>query len=67
MITSYAASSAVLSSLQGKFDELEERINQDQRMVRAVEKWSACMAERGFEYEEPEQIDEDMIKRFKAD
>jgi hypothetical protein len=57
---------AVLSSLQGKFDELEERINQDQRMVRAVEKWSACMAERGFEYEEPEQIDEDMIKRFKA-
>jgi hypothetical protein len=56
---------AVLSSLQGKFDELEERINQDQRMVRAVEKWSACMAEKGFEYEEPEQIDEDMIKRFK--
>jgi hypothetical protein len=57
---------AVLSSLQSKFDELEERINQDQRMVRAVEKWSACMAERGFKYEEPEQIDEDMITRFKA-
>jgi hypothetical protein len=35
-------------------------------MVRAVEKWSACMAERGFRYDEPEQIDEDMIKRFKA-
>jgi outer membrane murein-binding lipoprotein Lpp len=57
---------AVLSTLQGKFDELEERINQDQRMVRAVEKWSACMAERGYRYDEPEEIDTDLIKRFKA-
>jgi hypothetical protein len=56
----------VLATLQGKFDELEERINQDQRMVRAVEKWSACMAERGYRYEEPEEIDTDLIKRFKA-
>jgi hypothetical protein len=56
----------VLASLQGKFDELEERINQDQRMVKAVEAWSACMAEKGFRYEEPESIDEDLIERFKA-
>jgi hypothetical protein len=57
---------AVLATLQGKFDELEERINQDQRMVRAVEKWTECMAEKGFRYEEPEEIDEDLIERFKA-
>ncbi|MGH2742399.1 MAG: hypothetical protein ACRDN8_07935 [Thermoleophilaceae bacterium] len=57
---------AVLSTLQGKFDELEERINQDQRMVQAVEKWTECMAEKGFRYGEPEEIDEDLIKRFKA-
>jgi hypothetical protein len=56
----------VLSTLQGKFDELEERINQDQRMVRAVEKWSACMAERGYRYDEPEQIDSDLLKQFQA-
>jgi hypothetical protein len=56
----------VLATLQGKFDELEERINQDQRMVRAVEKWSACMEERGYRYSEPEEIDTDLLKRFKA-
>ena len=57
---------AVLAKVQGKFDELEERITQDQRMVRAVEKWSTCMADEGYRYDEPEEIDSDMIKRFKS-
>jgi hypothetical protein len=57
---------AVLAKIQGKFDELEERITQDQRMVRAVEKWSKCMADKGYRYDEPEEIDADLIKRFKA-
>jgi hypothetical protein len=57
---------AVLSTIQGKFDELEEQVTQDQRMVSAVEKWSACMENQGYSYEEPEQIDTDMIKRFQA-
>jgi hypothetical protein len=56
---------AVLAAIQGKFDELEERLLQDQRMVRAVERWAACMEKQGFSYEEPEQIDADLIKRFK--
>jgi hypothetical protein len=56
----------VLAQIQGKFDELEERITQDQRMVRAVEKWSTCMADEGYRYDEPEEIDTDMIRRFKA-
>jgi hypothetical protein len=55
---------AVLSALQGKFDELEERITQDQRMVRAVERWSSCMEEGGFTYGEPEEIDSDLVQRF---
>jgi hypothetical protein len=57
---------AVLSTIQGKFDELEERVTQDQRMIKAVEKWSACMEKEGFSYEEPEEIDTYLIKRFKA-
>ena len=56
--------SQVLTELQGKLDELEERILQDQRMVRAIEAWSRCMAGRGFRYEEPESIDSDMFKRM---
>jgi hypothetical protein len=57
---------AVLAKVQGKFDELEERITQDQRMVRAVEEWSKCMADEGYRYDEPEEIDADLIRRFKA-
>jgi hypothetical protein len=57
---------AVLAKVQGRFDELEERITQDQRMVRAVEKWSKCMADEGYRYDEPEEIDADLIKRFKV-
>jgi hypothetical protein len=56
--------SQVLTELQGKLDELEERILQDQRMVRAIAAWSSCMAKAGFEYEEPESIDSDLFKRM---
>jgi hypothetical protein len=55
----------VLTALVGKLDELDERIVQDQRMVKAVEKWGSCMADKGFQYEEPDQIDADLVKRFK--
>lgn len=57
---------ALLATLQGKFDQLEERIVQDQRMVRAVERWSRCMADEGYQYEEPEEIDADLIERFQS-
>lgn len=57
---------AVLSRLQGKLDGLDESIVQDQRMVKAVEQWSGCMAEKGFEYEEPDETDGDIAKRFEA-
>jgi hypothetical protein len=53
----------VLTEIQGKLDALEERILQDQRMVRAIERWSNCMAESGFQYEEPEAIDSDLFER----
>jgi len=55
---------ALLATLQARFDELEERIVQDQRMVKAVERWSQCMADEGYRYEEPEDIDADLIERF---
>ena len=44
---------AVPKLLVEKLDGLDERIIQDQRMVKANEKWAACMAEKGFRYEEP--------------
>ena len=56
----------VLTQLQGKLDTLEERVLQDQRMVRAIEAWSKCVAEAGFDYEEPEAIDSDLFERMEA-
>jgi hypothetical protein len=54
----------VLTELQGKLDALEERVLQDQRMVRAIENWSRCMAAAGYQYEEPEAIDSDLFERM---
>jgi hypothetical protein len=56
----------VLTTLQGKLDELDERILEDQRMVRAIEQWSACMTKAGYRYGDPEEIDLDVTKRFQA-
>jgi len=56
--------SAVVTALIGKLDELDERIVQDQRMVKAAEKWSACMAADGYRYDEPDDIEEDLTERF---
>jgi hypothetical protein len=57
---------AVVTALIGKLDELDERIVQDQRMVKAAEKWSACMAAEGYHYDEPDDIEEDLTERFQA-
>ena len=57
---------AVLTSLVERLDELDERIIQDQRMVRANEKWTDCMLEKGYRYEEPDEIDSDIEERFQS-
>ena len=54
----------LLTQLQGRLDALEERVLQDQRMVRAIESWSKCMAKAGYQYEEPEAIDSDLFERM---
>jgi hypothetical protein len=56
---------ATLTALQGKLDELDEQIAADQRMVRANEDWVACMADRGYRFEEPDEIDGDVLERFR--
>jgi hypothetical protein len=56
----------VLTELVSKLDELDERIIQDQRMIRANEKWAECMQEKGYRYEEPDEIDEDLLERFRG-
>jgi hypothetical protein len=57
---------AVLNAVVGKLDELDQRIVEDQRMVKATEKWSACMADQGYRYDDSDMIDEDLLNRFRA-
>ena len=54
----------VITQLQGKLDQLDERILEDQRMVRALQRWTACMADAGFRYEDPDEVDTDLTKRM---
>jgi hypothetical protein len=54
----------VLTQLQGKLDQLDERILEDQRMVKALERWTACMAKAGYRYDDPDEIDADLTKRM---
>jgi hypothetical protein len=54
----------VLTQLQQKLDALDDRILEDQRMVRALERWASCMTAAGYEYEDPEEIDRDLVERM---
>jgi hypothetical protein len=54
----------LLGQIQGKLDQLDERIVEDQRMVRATERWTACMADAGYHYTDPDSIDVDLEKRL---
>jgi hypothetical protein len=54
----------VLTQLQGRLDQLDDRILEDQRMVRALQRWTACMARAGYHYEDPDEIDGELTKRM---
>jgi hypothetical protein len=56
----------LLSELQGKLDQLDEQIVQDQRMVQANERWRSCMTAVGYHYPEGDDIDVDLQKRLEA-
>jgi hypothetical protein len=56
----------LLSRIQGKLDQLDERIIQDQRMVKATERWASCMKDAGYSYTDPDAIDIDLQKRLEA-
>jgi hypothetical protein len=56
----------LLGQIQGKLDQLDERIVADQRMVKATEKWTSCLAAAGYHYTDPDEIDLDLQKRLEA-
>ena len=57
---------ALLTSIQAALDELDQRVANDSRMVKAVAAWSTCMHEQGFDLAEPGQVDETLRQRLAA-
>lgn len=56
----------LLQTLQRKLDELDDSIVNDQRVVRALDAWRACVKKAtGEEYEDDESIEEEITDRFK--
>lgn len=59
--------SELLTTLQRKLDELDDSIVEDQRFVKALERWTECMrAETGESYEDSEAVEEDILEQFRA-
>ncbi len=48
-------------NFENPFDLLVE---QDQRYQAAIEDWSACMAEAGYDYESPEDAEDELLERY---
>ncbi len=58
---------AVLQTLQGKLDEVDEKIFSDARMVKAIDKWSQCMREAGYDgLSEPDELDAVLEQKLEA-
>jgi hypothetical protein len=57
----------VIQSLQTKLDELDERIQEDPRMVKAVEDWSKCMQDAGYDdLFAPDEVDVVLHSKLEA-
>ena len=58
------------SQLEPVYQELEQRLQADPKVVEANEQWSSCMADQGYEYESPqsfyESVYQDFQERFDA-
>jgi hypothetical protein len=47
----------ILATLETELAEVEERALNDPRMVEAIDEWSACMSDAGYDFEFPEDVD----------
>jgi hypothetical protein len=55
---------AVLDALTGKLNALDERIKQDARMVDAIDGWSRCMRNAGYDLQDPDQLDVSLTQQL---
>ena len=62
-----AAKTYSADELNGAYvNPADRRIDQDQRVIAAYKKWSDCVRAKGYQYENPDQIDADLRDRLAA-
>ncbi len=61
---SFEQNDEVFAQLEPIYEELEQRMAADPRIVEANGTWSACMADRGYDYESPQDFYETAIEDF---
>ena len=57
---------ALIQDLTAKLDELDEAILADQRMLDAVENWSDCMADEGYDFGAADDVDPFLENKLEA-
>jgi len=54
----------VIGQIVAKFDAHDDRVTADPRMVRADERWAACMVSGGYRVESAEDLEDDLTRRM---
>lgn len=52
----YGMADEAFRELESLFDELQQRVESDPRVVEASEGWTACMADRGYDYQTVDEL-----------
>jgi hypothetical protein len=56
----------LVETLTAKLDELDERILSDSRMTKAVDKWSECMSDKGYDVAAQDDVDVVLENKLEA-
>lgn len=62
----FGARNELLADLSAELDDLEDRIASDSTIVDLNREWVACMAESGFDYRSPSDMEVDISERSAA-
>jgi hypothetical protein len=57
-------STNALEEVQTALDEIDTRVANDKRFLEAVRAWSGCMKDAGHQYDDPDQLEESLVKKL---
>jgi hypothetical protein len=57
-------SGQALEEVQTALDEIDTRVAADKRFLEAVRNWSTCMNDAGHQYDDPDQLEESLVRKL---